>query len=97
MLVDEASDPPVVEGESSMMKRPGPEVERQAQEDRGAKDAPRGYDSALPSIRHGAVSADQSSRTYSYSKGWPLMPRAGLAIQLAILPTSYTGFCRVAT
>ncbi len=36
-------------------------------------------------------------RTYSYSKGRPLMPRAGLASQLAILPGSRTGCIRLRT
>ena len=37
------------------------------------------------------------SRTYSNSNGLPLMPVAGGAIQLAILPGSVTGFMRLCT
>ena len=49
--------------------------------------------------RHAAaiLTIQSSKRTYSYSKGRPLMPRAGLAIQLAIWPGSRTAFWRFAT
>ena len=38
-----------------------------------------------------------SKVTYSKSTGWPLMPRAGGAIQPANRPGSTTGFIRLAT
>src|SRR5207247_9764110 len=45
----------------------------------------------------GATAPFQSRRTYSWSKGSPLMPRAGFAIQLAIWPGSLTCFWSTAT
>src|SRR5688500_10563060 len=57
----------------------------------------------VPFVRVLMVDNDQSeirnpeSFTYSNSKGLPLIPAAGGAIQLAIFPGSVTGFMRLRT
>src|SRR5262245_57033708 len=54
----------------------------------------RDLDRPLPQA---VLTRKSHSLTYSNSKGLPLMPVAGGAIQLAILPTSVTGFIRLRT
>ncbi len=57
----------------------------------GGPDAARAGGARPPPLRAPRRAEGQLIRTYSYSTSWPLMPRAGAAIQLAIFPGSYTG------
>ena len=48
-------------------------------------------------VVEGSGAAAQTSRTYSKSSGWLLIPLVGIAIQFAIFPGSATCFMRLLT